>query len=121
VAGPTGATGPAGPTGGTGLTGATGPAGASGIHLVCTATTTSLPAISLGGTSYLALNATCPNSATFDTTDNVLIQALADLPGGLNLAYWRPSATNTVRVALTAGIALTLTSTTVNWRIVVDH
>ena len=51
----------------------------------------------------------------------MLIQALVDLPGGLNLAYWRPSGTNTVRVALTSGVALLLTSTTVPWRIVVDR
>ena len=119
LTGAAGAAGPAGPTGATGPQGAT---GASGVHVICTATTTSLPAISLGGTSYLSLAATCPGGATFTVGDSVTVQALADLPGGENIAYSRPSAVNTVRVAVTGGaLAISLTTTTISWLITVNR
>jgi hypothetical protein len=112
LTGAQGATGPAGPTG---------PQGSAGpsSHPLFTATSTSLPAISLGGTSCIVLVMTPATSGDhlLTTDDPSQPQPSVDLPNGMNIAFYRVPANDNVRLCFSSGVTIGLTTTTINWRI----
>ena len=87
-------------------------------HAYFTGSSTSMPAISLGGTSYITLIVTpVITGDVLAIGEKVDAVANVDLPNGVCLASIRVSALNTVRLGFTSTALLSLTTLAVSWTV----
>ncbi len=87
-------------------------------HAYFTGSSTSMPAISLGGTSYITLAVTpVTNGDSLAIGEKIDAIGSADLPNGVALASIRVAATNTVRLGFVSTAILSLTTLTIAWMI----
>lgn len=90
----------------------------TGTHAYFTGSSTSMPAISLGGTTYITLPVTPVTTGdSLAIGEKVDAVASVDLPNGVAFASVRVSAVNTVRLGFVSTAVLSLTTLTIAWTI----
>lgn len=92
----------------------------TGSHAFFTGTSTQFPSISLGNTQFITLTGLTPGVSgdTLSANERIMVLPNVDLPQGVNIAFARAPATNTVRIGVTSSSLLSLTTTTVVWTII---
>ncbi|WP_158810264.1 hypothetical protein [Beijerinckia sp. L45] len=88
------------------------------VHGKFTGTSTFGFSISLGQTQTSTLAVTPAVSGdSLAAGEDISLMPTAALPAGINIAFFFVSATNTVTIGFTSSALITLSSTTISWRV----